>query len=305
MREKLSLFGFLAVLGAAWGVTQPLVKIATLDGYRQFGMIFWQSAIAAAILGLICAVRGRGLPLGPVHLGFYLFIALVGTVLPHAASYQAVLFLPVGVLAITLSLIPMIAFPVALLLGNESFRLRRLLGLTLGLVAMLMIALPQTSLPDPSALLYLPLALIPPLFYAVEGNVVARWGTHGLDPFQVMFGASLVSCILSLPMAVMLGQFIAPHLDWELSDWALAGSSIIHALTYTGYVWLVGRAGAVFAVQVSYPVTAFGLVWAMVLLDETYSVWVWGAFAVMLAGLVLVQPRPRFDSAMKTERLPE
>jgi drug/metabolite transporter (DMT)-like permease len=46
------------------------------------------------------------------------------------------------------------------------------------------------------------------------------------------------------------------------------GSSVAHALAYAGYVWMVGRAGAVFAAQVSYLVTAFGIFWAWLIFWE-------------------------------------
>jgi len=38
-------------------------------------------------------------------------------------------------------------------------------------------------------------------------------------------------------------------------------------------------------------VTGTGVIWAMVLLGESYSGWVWAALALMLCGLMLVQPR--------------
>ena len=65
----------------------------------------------------------------------------------------------------------------------------------------------------------------------------------------------------------------------------------MHALVYTGYVWLVGRAGSVFAAQVGYPVTATGVLWAMLILSETYSPYFWAAAALILGGVFLVQPR--------------
>lgn len=74
-------------------------------------------------------------------------------------------------------------------------------------------------------------------------------------------------------------------------DWALIASSTLHALVYSGYVWLVGRAGATFAAQVSYLVTGSGILWAMALLGESYSGWVWAALGLMFIGLFLVQPR--------------
>ena len=38
---------------------------------------------------------------------------------------------------------------------------------------------------------------------------------------------------------------------------------------------------------------ASGIVWAMILLGERFSLWVWGAAFVMLCGLALVAPRER------------
>ncbi len=137
------------------------------------------------------------------------------------------------------------------------------------------------------------MALIAPAFYGLEGNVVARYGTAGLDPIQLLCGASIVGAGIALPLALLSGQWIDPRPPWGAPDVALILSSGIHALVYSAYVWLVGRAGAVFAAQVAYLVTGFGVLWAMALLGERYSGWVWSAMAVMFAGLFLVQPRPK------------
>ena len=137
------------------------------------------------------------------------------------------------------------------------------------------------------------IALIAPLFYGLEGNVVARWGTAGLSPIEVLHGASILGALIALPLAVASGQFIDPRGPWGARDAAVLGSAIIHVLVYTSYVWMVGAAGAIFAVQVSYLVTAFGVLWAMLILGESYSAWVWGATLIILTGVFLVQPRPR------------
>jgi len=72
----------------------------------------------------------------------------------------------------------------------------------------------------------------------------------------------------------------------------MLATALIHALVYSTYVWLVGRAGSVFAARVSYLVTGFGVVWAMLLLGERYGVGFWAAVALMFLALALVQPRP-------------
>jgi drug/metabolite transporter (DMT)-like permease len=68
---------------------------------------------------------------------------------------------------------------------------------------------------------------------------------------------------------------------------------VLNVLAYSGYVWLVAEAGSVFASQIAYLVTGFGVVWSSVLLGERYSALVWAAFAAMLGAIALVQPRRR------------
>ena len=306
MRDsRLFLIGVLALLGAGWGASQPLAKIAVSEGYRHFGLVFWQLVLGAILLGAILLLRGRSLPLGRAHLKFYAIIALIGTVLPNAASYQAAVHLPAGVISILLSLVPMFAFPIALMMGTDRFGWARFFGLLCGLAGVILIVGPDASLPDAAMAAFIPLALIAPAFYGLEANVVARWGTLDVDPVQVLFGASLAGIVFALPLALATGEFIDPRPPWGLPDLAVAVSATLHAVIYTGYVWLVGRAGAVFAAQVSYLVTAFGLLWAMAILGERYSGYIWFALAIMFVGLFLVQPRPsaREDFAPNRETL--
>jgi drug/metabolite transporter (DMT)-like permease len=290
-RETAFFTVMLIVLGAAWGVTIPLSKIAVSTGYRHFGLIFWDVMIGAVFLGTVLVLRGKRLPLTRPSLRVYVVIALLGTLLPNSTSYQAITHLPAGVMAIVLSLVPMLAFPIALSLGLDRFSLRRLAGLSAGLSGVLLLVLPEASLPDPAMLVWVPLALVAPLCYAFEGNFVSRWGTAGLDPVQVLMGASVLAASMTLPLALVTGQFISPFRTFGAPEWALVVSAVIHAVTYTGYVWLVGRAGSVFAAQVSYLVTGFGVVASLLILRESYSPYIWAALGLVLAGVALVQPR--------------
>jgi drug/metabolite transporter (DMT)-like permease len=283
----------LIVAGAAWGAGQPLAKIAVSGGYRPLGIVFWQLGIGAMALGLICALRGTPLRLERRDVTLYTIIALIGTVLPGIATFSAAVHLPAGVLSILLSSIPMLAFPIALAMRHETFRWRRIAGLSLGFCGISLLIVPDASLPETIATAWVFVALIASLCYALEGNVVAKTGTHGQDPVQVLFGASLVGAVISLPLALITGHFINPLAQWGAPNTAILASSLLHAAAYTAYVWLVGRAGPVFAVQISYLVTLFGVTWAMLFLDETYSPYFWAALVVMLAGLALVQPRPK------------
>lgn len=278
-------------MGALWGITQPLSKIAVEAGYRDIGIIFWQFAISTVLLGALNLVRGKPLPLAPRHLAVYLFISMIGTILPNSASFTAAVYLPSGILSIVLATVPMFAFPIAIILKMDRFSTLRLFGLLLGLTAIILIAAPNESLPDPSLAPWLLVAVIAPFLYAVEGNIVAKWGTAGLDAVQVLLGASIIGAILAGPAALITGEWINPLQPWNAGLSSIVGIALAHTFAYTTYVWLVGRTGAVFASQVGYLVTGFGIVWAKIILGENYSPWVWGALALMLLGVFLVQPR--------------
>ncbi len=284
--------GVLLWLGIGWGSTHPLGKIATETGHGPFGLIFWQQVVMVVVLGSIALVRRKGISLTPAALRFYVIVAVLGTLIPNGTFYASVVHLPSGVMSIIIAMIPMLAFPMALALGMDRFSSLRLAGLAMGLSGVALLAAPGAALPDAAMLGWLPVAMIGPLFYAMEATYVAHRGTQGMDALQAMLGASLAGLILCLPVMLALDQGYSP-LPLGRDDAALALSSALHALLYASYVWLAATTGAVFAAQSSYLVTAAGMIWAMVLLGERPNATVWLALAVMLAGVALVQPRER------------
>ncbi|MEW9921486.1 DMT family transporter [Marimonas sp. MJW-29] len=292
-RREIAFFSLcLVLMGAGWGATQPMSKIAVSTGYGHYGLVFWQLFIGAVLMGAICAVRRLALPFHGRALRLYVILAMIGTILPNSLSYQAAVHLPAGIMSLLLSMIPMFAFVIALPLGNDTLAWRRVVGLGFGLVGTLMIVAPSVDLGQPIPVFWAGVYLITALFYAFESNYIAKWGTEGLGPLQVMCGASLVGAVIMVPVTLASGQYIAPLWPLPLPQLALIAASVVHVFVYATYVWLAGRAGAVFTVQVSYLVTGFGLLWAWVMLGEGYAATIWVALAAMFAGMYLVQPRP-------------
>lgn len=280
----------LIVMGAGWGLCMPLTKVAVSGPVPVLSVIVWQSAIGAVLLTGFQLLRGKPMPFRARNLKYYAGMAMVGTVMPDAASYSAATVLPAGIVSILLSTIPMIAFPVALAFGLERFEIRRMIGLGFGLVGVLLITLPDASLPERAMLLFVPLALIAPILYGFEGNLVAKYGTGGVDPITFTAGMAALAFCMTLPVAIGAGVPLLPRIAVE--EGAMALVALLHAFIYASYFWMVGRAGAVFAAQVSYLVTGFGVLWSMVLLGERFAPTVWAAMFMMFLGLALVQPRP-------------
>ena len=283
----------LAGCGLAWGSTQSLGKIAVSTGHGHFGLLFWQLAIGALLMGALMALRRRPVVLTRRALTFGVVVAVVGTLIPGTVFYISVARLPAGIMSILISAVPILAFPIALALGQDRVSAGRLAGLLCGLMGVVLIALPGASLPSAAMAAWVPFALIGPLFYAMESNFVGRFGMAGMDPAQAMFLASLIGAALALPLALGTGQWVDLLAPWGAAEWALLAGAVVHVLTYAAFVWLAANAGSVFASQCSYIVTASGLVWAAMLLGESVSPVVLAALALMLGGLFLVSPRER------------
>jgi drug/metabolite transporter (DMT)-like permease len=278
--------------GCAWGATQPLGKIAASTGHGPLGLIFWQLVIGAVVLWPIAILSGP-VRVGARALGWGALIAMIGTVIPNYTFYFSVARLPAGIMSIFICTVPMMSYPIAIALGMDRLKAGRLFGLACGLAGVALIALPEASLPDPAMAAFLPVAMVGPLFYALESNVVARFGTPGMSAVQAMALASTVGAVIVAPLAFGSGQWVHAAVPRGAAELALVTSSVAHALAYSAYVWLAARAGAVFASQSGYFVTGSGVLWAFLLLGEVFSAWVWAALVVMLLGLTLVQPRDR------------
>ncbi|MEL6583688.1 MAG: DMT family transporter [Pseudomonadota bacterium] len=286
-----SMYLALLGIGAVWGLTIPLIKIAATAGHHPFALVFWQLAIAMVVLAVILLATRQGLGFSRKHLPFYLLIAGLGTLVPNSFSFASAAHLPAGILAMNIAWVPMFAMPFALLLGLEKPEARRFAGLGLGAIAVIMILAPDAALPAGIAAIWIFVALASPLCYGLEGNLVAKIGTRGLTPIQVIFGSSVVGTIIAFPFAAT-GERWVNLAELPPGTWAILGNGVLHGVAYSGYIFLVGRAGPVFSSQVAYVVTGFGVFWSMVILGERYSLWVWAAFLVLFLGLTLVQPRP-------------
>ena len=281
----------LILLGCGWGLTIPLTVIAVKTGLGHLGIIFWQFFIVMVLFGLRQIFSKKKLSISKSSLQVFCAIAFIGTIFPNSASLIAASYLPGGVLSILIATVPMFAFPIALFFGIDKFEFSRILGIIFGFIGVYLLIAPKAALPELSVIWVIPIALLAPIFYGLEGNFVAKFGTGNSSPIEVLLGASIIGCFVTFPLAILSNQFVNPFVPWNSAHYALVFSSIIHGIVYATYVWLVTKVGAVFAAQVSYLVMVAGVVWSMVILDEVHSKFIWMSLVCMILGMALVKPR--------------
>ncbi|GLQ34637.1 multidrug DMT transporter permease [Amylibacter marinus] len=292
MNSKLWLFAPLILLGAVWGATIPLTKIALETGHSAPVMIFWFQVMTALVAFLLFLPRRRRVKITRKRFALFLWIAGFGSLLPAVFSITAMHHLPAGVVAITIALVPIFIMPIAILTGQEIPNVVRLSGILLGASAIFLLIGPEAALPAGSSKYYVLIALVAPLCYAIEDNFIAHFGLDGLTTHETLLGASVCGIIALSVYFWMFGGF-APIWQGGLdrSDLAILAAGTLHAFAYGGYIWMIGRAGPVFAGLVAYLVTIFGVIWSLWLLGEIYTGYIWAALACMLGALALVHPK--------------
>jgi len=281
----------LLFMGVAWGLSFSLAKMAVADGAHPLGITFWQAALGALLLAAFTFGRRRTISFRPNMLSLYVICAILGTAVPGVLFYYAAAHVPAGVLSITVTLVPILTVLLAVLLGIERLALSRLAGVLCGMLAVVLLVAPERSLPDAAAVPWVLAACLASVCYAAEGLVIALRMPDSANAFTVACGMHLMATLILAPVVLVSGSFVALTWPWGQVEWAIVGLSALNASAYSLFIYLVNRAGPVFASQTAYVVTLSGVFWGMAIFGEAHSYWVWLSLAVMLVGLAMVTPR--------------
>lgn len=286
----------LLACGLVWGVSFSLIKILIGFGAHPLALTMIAGFLGGALILGWCLVRGLTVPLSRAHLGFYVVVGMLGSILPSGALYWSAQYLPAGLLAILTGLSPLITYIVVLVLRVEVFRPLRFLGLLLGLASVIVIVVPDQGLPASATAGWVLVALIAAVSYAGEDVYIALRRPRGGDSAALVCGMMFVSGIILVPV-VWAGGMWGPLVEhWRgILPWAVAAAAV-NVVSYVLFLELIGLSGPVYASQTAYVITAAGIAWGMVLFDERHSVWIWAALALLFVGLTLVgrhKPRDR------------
>ncbi|MEM7222137.1 MAG: DMT family transporter [Pseudomonadota bacterium] len=293
--KRLGAFGLLLVMGAAWGATLSLAKIAVAEGGHPIGLAQWVTTCSGLFLLLAATLSGRLSRPNRQVARFSAVCGLVGSVLPALAMFAAAKHLAAGVLAISLATMPLMTYGLSVLLRVERAQRRRLLGVLLGLAAVALMVAPETSLPQAGLAPWVLLALTGSFGYACENLFIALRRPPGLDGLMLACGRQIAAALMLTPVALGLGVSVPLVAPWGALQWSVSAMAALTAVAFTCFLHVIRTAGPVFASQTAYIITIAGVLWGMALFGERHSPWIWAALALMLAGLSLVRPRAGRD----------
>ena len=286
--------------GINWGLSFSLARFTAIYGAHPFGVSLWQTFIATIILFILCfTVRKTKLKINMRLLILYILLSLIGLVIPGILFYFSAAHLPAGILAITVTLVPIITYLLALFLKIEILSLLRLSGVLLGVSSILILILPEQSLPDQSKIWWVLAACFCSLLYALQGIITSIKFETTSNPIVMAFWLNFFATIIVAPVVFSFGYEVSLNFPLNILGLSLIGLGVIEAICFSLFMYVLTRYGALFASQTGYIVTLSGVVWGMIIFHEEHSLWVWLSIVIMLGGLALVTPRNKEQAVKK------
>ncbi|MEM7444441.1 MAG: DMT family transporter [Pseudomonadota bacterium] len=276
-------------LGLSWGLGFALAKIAINHGVPPFGYVFWQTAGGGTLLLVVSSLMGQRPKAAPNFLRYYLLIGVLALALPNAIGYTVLSNIPVSVWSLTINFAPIFTYIVAVIAGLERVQTIRLSGIALGLAGVLLLILPDTSLPDRSMVGWVLLGIATPFLYGISNVAMVTMRPVGATSMGLASGMTLAAGAALLPVVLATGSLYVPNpAALTIGDAALACQLLITAGGYVVFHEIQRLAGPVFAGFVGFIVTLSGISWGVVLLGEQPGGWLFLALILILGGMALV-----------------
>ena len=267
------------------------MKIVITRGGEPFGIAFWQAIVCAVFLYTYIVFKHGKLGINKSHIKLILLLGIFGSALPNVLFYWSAERLNAGILAISVSFIPLLTYSFAFLLHIEAFSLKRITGVLLGAVALNILIIPENSMPQKTDIVWLLVACIAAVSYAVENLLIDMKMPNDVGPVRIACGMNLMGALLVLPLYFASTQTMPLQFPPTALELSIVGLGLINAVAYSTFIFLIQRTGSVFASQTGYVVTIGGMFWGIMLFNERYSLWVWTSIFTLILGVILVSPR--------------
>jgi drug/metabolite transporter (DMT)-like permease len=281
----------LGYMGIVWGLAFSLVKIAVELGGTPIGLTFWTCLITGLLLLGFSILRGQKLNIKLKDLRIILLLTFLGAMLPNIFFYYAAAHVSAGILSITITVVPIATYALSFLLKLETISARRITGVFFGVGAILVLVLPENSLPNKNEVIWIIVACLSSISYALENVTLAIRGIDGIGPVKLSCGINLLAALILGVFSYFTNNFMPVPLPATILTWTILGISLIGATAYTLFVLTVANSGPLFASQVAFLVTISGVLWGMLIFGEEHSSWVWLSLVLMLIGMALVSPK--------------
>ncbi len=198
------------------------------------------------------------------HWKHYLIMGFFNSAFPFVLFGFAALSLSTSQLSILNSTAPIWAFVIGLFLGSEKFKIRRGIGLLLGVIGVGVLFGSGSTPVDVSAYQAIVLGLGAACSYGIASNYAKK--SKGIEPFDNAHGSMWASAILLIPALFFIPIRSEPT---SLVVGAVVAIGILcSGIAYLLYFKLIKDVGAASALTVTFLIPVFGTLWGILFLGE-------------------------------------
>ncbi len=285
-RPTRSWLGQFIALAAIWGSSFMFMRI----GAHEFGALpaaGLRVTIAALFLLPLLLARGLGPQLAQ-HWKKVLFVGVFNSAIPFVCFTFALLSISTGLSAILNAGVPLFGALVAWVWLKDRPHGLRVLGLLIGFAGVALLAWDKASFkPDASGLSsgWAVLAcLLACLCYALAASYTKRY-LGGLPALVTATGSQL-GATLSLALPTL---WLWPQQNPSTGAWLalLALGVLCTGVAYILYFWLIETIGPARALTVTFVLPVFAVVYGLLFLGETVSLWMLLCAAIIICGTAL------------------
>jgi drug/metabolite transporter (DMT)-like permease len=285
----------LITLGAIWGLTPAMAKLAMAEGMRPLGVAAIAAGLSAAALLLVAAARGEWPRWRRANLLHYGAGGMVGLALANLTGFTGLTHAPAGLFALLVPLSALFSVLLFASFGMERLTPRRILGTGFGVAGVALAMMPGAALPDPALLPWAALMLLTPICYAAANLLSVRLSVPGTTALQGAAGTVTGATVSVMIIALPLGHLGLPPSAGIAALLLVQG--LLTALAYLLYFGLLASRGGVFTSQVAYLITLAGLLWGYLIFAEVPGPLTLPAAALVFGGVLLVTTERRRNEA--------
>ena len=275
-------------LGVAWGIPYLLIKVAVRE-LSPAELVLARTMLAALLLLPIAAARGALLPVLR-HWRPLIAFTLFEIAVPWVALGNAEQTLPSSTTGLLIAAVPIVGVALAFL-GRRAEHLGATAwaGLALGVAGVAALVGLDVGGSDLGAVAELGITV---LGYAIGPAILSRH-LGKLPGIGVMATALALTALVYLPV-VLIGDGVPSGLPAGDVIWSVALlATVCTAAAFLMLFALVGEIGPVRATTITYVNPAIAVAAGAVVLGEPVTVWTLVGFVLVVAGLYLVNRRPR------------
>jgi len=286
VRPTRSWIGRFIALAALWGASFLFMRI----GGHEFGALPTAGLrVAVATLFLLPILLWRGLgPQLAQHWRKVLFVGIFNSAIPFACFTYALLSISTGLSAILNASVPLFGALVAWLWLGDRPQRTRMLGLVIGFVGVSMLAWDKASFkPDASGLSsgWAVLAcLLACVCYAIAASFTKRY-LGGLPALVTAAGSQLGAALFLVLPALWFWPQQTPGAGAWMA--VLALGVLCTGVAYILFFWLIENIGPARALTVTFVLPVFAVIYGLIFLGETVSLWMLLCATIIICGTAL------------------